>query len=552
MLRETSLRSSSFQKLQERLIKLEKNREIDRLSDGLIYLFLSHRFYVDRLDILESLTDGGNDCGIDAVYIEHRGDQPVIHLMQSKVHESERKAKNPFKFSAVERVKRFLEILSDKDAKLDKLLNSRLIEKVYEIRELQRRDFPEYKIWLLSNGAPCVDHEIEPTIRALRKIDVSIEEFHADEFVEFCINAHSTRTQHKFSARDAGVLELGNSELRSFVGFISAEQLYLLLKDLRDEKKIDYSLFDMNVRGFLGLNNPVNKDIFRTAASHDNLHFSSFNNGISIVGTQCKVNRIGTDNPTVLVKRLSIVNGAQTCSAIFDAMKDYYPDFVNFDKLSILFRIFETDSSNLIARISISTNNQNRISQRDLRANDKEQIRLEKELAKRGIKYLRKRGYVADNTEEDRTLDALRAGQLILSYTHLDPARAKRDSDEIFDDHYHRIFANAKVDDLVEAMEWYELIEEKRRYIQDEIRIRGIARTEHNFVTYGSFHILMLCSILGRNTHKSNRILVIDKAISIIAEELRLTGEPAYYTYFRDRRLTDTLRESANQLSLPL
>jgi len=67
--------------------------------------------------------------------------------------------------------------------------------------------------------------------------------------------------------RDTGVLEFGNSELRSVVGYVSGLQLYKLLSDLRDERKIDYSLFNMNVRGFLGLDSPINREIFRSASS---------------------------------------------------------------------------------------------------------------------------------------------------------------------------------------------------------------------------------------------------------------------------------------------
>lgn len=526
------------------------DRLIEDSSQALVHLFLTHRFYREQFEIEEAFTDGGNDCGVDAIYIDRRGDHPTVHLFQSKVHESERKAENAFKSSAAEKFLKFVEILKDRDCDLSKVVNSRLAQKVLEIRNLQDQDFPNFKLWLLSNGSPCVPHEIKPIEQALRKQDITLEQFHLEEFVEFCLNAHSTRTSHTFFARDAGVLEFGSSELRSFVGYISARQLYDLIKDIRDERKVDYSLFDMNVRGFLGLDNPVNKEIFRTAASSENLHFASFNNGITIVGTQCKIMRTGTDTPKVGVKRLSIVNGAQTCSAIFDAMKDYYPDFKNFDKLSVLFRIFETDNPELIERIAVSTNNQNRINPRDLRANDDAQRRLEKELAEFGITYLRKRGHFFTEQSGDRKLDALRAGQLILSYTHHDPARAKRDSDSIFTDSYQRIFSNASAKDIVEALEWFELIEEKRRFIQDEIRIRGVTRTENTFVTYGVFHILMLCSLIGRGVKKESRLSIIEEAIGIIAEQIKDAGEPAYYSFFRDAKQVERLRDAAKQLSL--
>lgn len=539
-----------FDRLGARVASLVSDKLVDHQNQSLIYLFLSHRFYREQFEIEEAYTDGGNDCGVDAVYIDRRTDQPVVHLFQSKYYDSQRKAKNPFKSSDAEKIVRFLEVLRDRNADLSKVANPKLEQKILEIRDLQDRDFPDFKLWLVSNGQPCVPHDLAPISNALSKHDVTVEQFHLQEFVEFCIDAHSTRTSHVFHARDAGVLEFGTSELRSFVGYVSARQLYDLIKDIRDERKVDYSLFDMNVRGFLGLDNPVNKEIFRTAASSENLHFASLNNGITIVGTQCKVMRTGTDTPKVGVKRMSIVNGAQTCSAVFDAMKDYYPSFERFDRLSILFRIFETDDPELIARIAVSTNNQNRINPRDLRANDDAQRRLERELRERGIVYLRKRGQFGSNAGDGRKLDALRAGQLILSFTHHDPARAKRDSDSIFTESYQKIFASASTDDLVQALEWFDLIEEKRRFIQDEIRIRGAARTENTFVTYGVFHILMLCSLLGRNATGDRRLEIIEEAIGIICDQLKEAGEPAYYTFFRDPKQTERLRNAANQPAL--
>lgn len=546
----TDFDEGGFNKVNERIQVLFDDKRIAKKSQGLVYLFLSHRLYREEFEIAEAFTDGGNDCGIDAVYVDRRGDFPVVHLFQSKVHDSLRKANNAFKTSAAEKALRFFEILKDRKADLSKLANPNLQQKILEIWDLQDREFPEFKLWIVSNGRPCVSHELAPIQTALRTHEVAVEQFHLNEFVEFCIDAHSQRTNHVFYAREAGVIEYGTSELRSFVGYISASQLYNLIKDLRDERKVDYSMFDMNVRGFLGLDNPVNKEIFKTAASSENTHFASFNNGITIVGTQCKVLRTGTEIPKVGVKRMSIVNGAQTCSAIFDAMKDYYPAFEQFERLSVLFRIFETDDPELITRISISTNNQNRINPRDLRANDDAQRRLEAELANLGVTYLRKRGLHQFGQARGRTLDALRAGQLLLSYKHHDPARAKRDSDSIFTDFYQRIFPSASAEELVDALDWFELIEDQRRFIQDEIRIRGPARTENTFVTYGVFHILMLCSLLGKTTERAHRAEVIEEAIKMIAHQLEEAGNPAYYSFFRDPTQTKILREAARQPKL--
>lgn len=424
-------------------------------------------------------------------------------------------------------------------------------QKILEIRDIQNKDFPIFKIWLISNGMPCVQHEIEPLIQKYKSEEISVEEFHLADFIEFCINTHSCRSEHVFRVREAGVLESGDTELYSVVGYISARELYNVLKDLRSERKMDYSLFDRNVRSFLGTDSSINKEIYRSASSPQNAHFSSLNNGITIVGTHVKVMK--TSEPCKIgVKKMSIVNGAQTCSAIFDCMKDTYPDFSKFDNLSVLFRLFKTDDPETIEKIAISTNSQNRIQPRDLKANDNYQIKLEAELAKKGICYVRKRGGFdqGDKGEDQKKLDALKAGQLILSYVHHDPANAKRQSDLIFSDWYNKIFAGADVFKLVRAFELYNRIEEYQKFISDEVRIRGISRTENTFVTYGGFHVLTLCSKLEEvHPHKTDDKL-IQNALDIIAECLVEAGQPAYYTFFRDNKMTDKMIEKCYQLDL--
>ncbi|MEO1453046.1 MAG: AIPR family protein [Pseudomonadota bacterium] len=273
------------------------------------------------------------------------------------------------------------------------------------------------------------------------------------------------------------------------------------------------------------------------------------NNGITIVGSSLRVNRTA-DRPKVGIKQLSIVNGAQTCHSIFEAMKDYYPSFEIFRDLSVLFRIFETDDPKLISDIAISTNNQNRISPRDLRANDQIQVRLEAELKEYGLTYRRKRQlavYDDHPSADNADMDALRAGQIILSYVHFDPARAKRDSDSIFTDFYGKIFGRVDVPRLVEGYRWLQVIEERKKFIEDEVRIRGARRTENTFVTYGVFHILMMCGILRPKASDEEQAVVIDEAIKIISGHLIDVGEPAYYQYFRDSSYARELINRANQ-----
>ena len=543
----------NFEKLERRIAQLLETRQVADRSFALIYLLLRHRFLVERTTVDECITDGANDCGIDAVYIDHSGDDPVVHLVQSKVFESSERAAKAFPANALEKVVRFLEILQDRRLPLEKVASPRLEQKILEIRELVDYQFPSFRVWLVSNGLHATPHELAPLAGNLERRSVLVEEFHLDDIVEFCIETHSRKTNHTFFARDVGVLEANTPELKSIIGYISAGELFRLLGDLRDQNKIDYSIFDMNVRGFLGMGGSINREIFKSATSSTNERFLALNNGITIIGSQCRVSRTGTDAPRIGIKRMSIVNGAQTCSAIFDALRQYPDNNDKFARLSVLFRVFETENPDLISAISVSTNNQNRINPRDLKANDELQRNLEAKLAKRDIVYHRRRGAFSDeeqiggNNTELRELDSLRAGQIILSYLHLDPVKAKRDSDHIFSELYSKVFNNVDVERLIEGLNWLELIEARREFIADEVRIRGSYRVDDAFIPYGMYHILMLCALLGRGAPDQNAEQIIDEALDRIRRLLQSTGSPAYYSFFRDPRIAEQLRNEISQ-----
>lgn len=139
----------NFDRLNSRIETLLADGVIERRSQAIVHLMLTHRFYCEPFEIREAFTDGGNDLGVDAVYIDRRGDEPTVHIFQSKVHESVRKASNPFPCSALEKAVRFFTILKNNRAELKKLANPNLEQKILEIREAIRVDWPNFKLWLV-------------------------------------------------------------------------------------------------------------------------------------------------------------------------------------------------------------------------------------------------------------------------------------------------------------------------------------------------------------------------------------------------------------------
>lgn len=79
------------------------------------------------------------------------------------------------------------------------------------------------------------------------------------------------------------------------------------------------------------------------------------------------------DDPKVKIENMQIVNGCQTATSLANALKDglLQPD------TKVMLRIYETKDLELVDKIVLTTNNQNKITGRNLRANDKTQLDLE-------------------------------------------------------------------------------------------------------------------------------------------------------------------------------
>lgn len=529
-----------FHLLKQRQESILQQERISNICESLIFLFLCHKFAAEDDAIQEAMTDGGNDLGIDAVYIDYRPPEPAIHIVQSKQYNSEPKSRNPFKVSGLDKMTKFFDVLKNRDLALDKIANFKLAEKIREIRDLMDQDyFPDFHIWLMSNGAPPIDHEIETTKQRLENDNVKVRDFHLTDFVNLCISKRNLQEVRVFSAREDGILKIDKFGLRGAMGLISAQELYKLTRMRSDPAKIDTSVFDLNVRGFLGFNGEINRDIYKTATSSKNKFFWALNNGITLVATDGKI-QTQSDQPKIQTKNLSIVNGAQTCAALFDAAAHYDFDFTIFKELSIPFRLYFTNDPSLIEQISISTNSQNRVNRRDLKANDEKQKDIAKAMKALGVTYVRKRGAVIEG-DADKVLDAMRAGQIILSYQLREPDKSKRESDHIFGRSYHKIFNAFDPTKMVRGMVLYNRILDSRERIHDETKVTGQFRIEDRFVTYGSYHILALCGILEEQYPD-----LTDETLMKIAQQLIVglhekKGHPALYKFFRDKDVSDEL-----------
>jgi len=162
----------------------------------------------------------------------------------------------------------------------------------------------------------------------------------------------------------------------------------------RIAKKYKESLFNWNIRKYLGKKGEVNKSILKTI-DNDPEDFYYYNNGISAL---CEEYLFSEQTKTLSIRKMQVVNGAQTIGALQISSPEKLKDVFVLVKLTQV-KHFSRETG--VAAELIRTNNtQNKLSIPDFRSNDKIQIWLEhkfREAKSRGdflqVDYGRKKPY---------------------------------------------------------------------------------------------------------------------------------------------------------------
>ncbi|SFC82429.1 AIPR protein [Streptomyces aidingensis] len=194
-------------------------------------------------------------------------------------------------------------------------------------------------------------------------------------------------------------------------------------------------LYGENVRSSLGLTR-INRGIKQTLLKEPE-NFWYFNNGITVLCDEIKPEWLGRRHPNEPVrlhlKGVSVVNGAQTVTAIHDALREN-PDTVMDADVTV--RVFSLGDrrADYAPRITETTNTQNDVSERDFIALDPTQALIQEEfrlfLDKR---YVFKRGE-ADPSPDTGCSVVQAATALACAYRSPElAARAKTDTDLLWE-----------------------------------------------------------------------------------------------------------------------
>lgn len=306
------------------------------------------------------------------------------------------------------------------------------------------------------------------------------------------------------------------SKLNGYISIINGADIAELVK------KHQSSIFEANIRDYYKRNDLNAKIIETSSDDEESKFFWSFNNGITM--TCSKVEEM--PNNKYKLYNLQVVNGCQTSNAIYQALKNKErvselkkkmsegvelhdkekEELITKEKFqlkgntSLLVKIIETKSEDLIFRITETTNSQTPIKVFSLKANDDIQKNIEKYLESNGISYERRinslRNKGKKNIYSIQKLFQLYTAQIIIK-----PSQVKTRPQSMFVSTYDNVFpaSNVKVMNyvlyLIPIKVDLALNKAIREFQKNNLDIDNYRKT---LMSYGKLHLscFILSSIL--------------------------------------------------------
>ncbi len=486
-----------------------------RKSNAFCALCVAALLELDDAKAVDCLTDGGEDGGVDAIYVgETVHDTFTVWLFQSKYHRSLDGTK-AFPAGELPKIIQTVRTIFDPEKSL---MGMRDIAHAVEEARSRIRDgaIPQVQVVMCSNGVRWQrdgDARIEQAAFDARQ--VQWEFVNHRRLVELKTPREINTTLFFAGAAASEALSFRNV----FIGRITVDQIAGLMDEYGD------LLLERNIRRFLGQSNRVNQDMIATLqdpALRPNFYF--YNNGITMVCRQFRHSDLQARNFPVQVKNLQIINGGQTCKTIQRALRARPDD--DYSQAHVLVRLYALDEGDqqIVDRITYATNSQTPIEMQDLRANDETQRRLMLDVKALGYTYEPKRGGARRMAG---AIGSAEAAEAIMAVWRLRPHVARTAGMKLFDQYYSQVFTPTLTGaELVAAVTIFRDVETRRRE-------RAYPAWAELFMPYASHHLaLMICKKLlaGRGT-----TWALDHSGFVeVLESWRANAQPIYEAVVED------------------
>ena len=433
------------------------------------FLLLGVSAYLD-IDISEAytfITDGSNDGGFDAAYIEETTDTQInVILFQSKYVRDLSKDSN-FPANAIEKAVHSVNTVLDPSVATTLTeFSQRIVDEIHSF--VLDGKIPYVTFVMINNGMRWNEGAQSIIDNAFGgQEQVRFEHFSHDAILGYIQRVKPINTQIKLS----GVAIQENfNYMRVIVGKINISEINTLMEENGDK------LLERNIRKYLG-RNEINDNISATLEGDKSANFFFYNNGITMICDKFAYNALQEKDWIVKVDGLQIINGGQTCKTIFQTLKEK-PD-ISTEDVYVLVRIYEiSNDENIVSEITYATNHQNPVDLRDLKSNDEYQKLLEKGIKDLGYDYKRKR----EGGSSAGMIPVTVAAEAVFSVWRKMPHLARYKKSELFGDYYEHIFKDLNAAQLILAVLIFRASDNNRKKISSNEDFEYVKSYSNHFI----------------------------------------------------------------------
>ena len=513
-------------------IKEQHNHVND--SVAFIQLFLQMEFGIDDSEAMDSITDGGKDNGIDAIFIDESKEQKIVHFFQFKFPNSVDTISNGYTHEESVKLISGTKTFLTKSELETNAWNLRLIDKHKDVRELE--DY-KVKLWIVRYNTQTIDHEhcFKDAKEEIQRITFNDTDYKICDarYISKLYEDSYEKNYPTINLKVNSVVQNFESDnFKSFSFVSSIGQLYEAVSSIRN------TVFDGNVRYYNSKTN-VTSDIRETLKIEPE-NFILYNNGITIISPKAKFNSM---NQQFTIESGSIINGAQTVGAILDVLDEVksIPEKIEvYNSSPILVRIIEIEGrQDKLNKIVYTLNTQTKMFNSYSVSNDTRLKELQKQISEQTEYFLEIKYNEFSHLKELGKIDKLQKNKIdteklfqyyVGYYNILDKAHlAKASKSELIkdDEIVKNVLDNITVDSFMKAFQVYKYIESIRKkfqkYNNDEqnteiLRFLSITSSnihKYQFILTGDFLILFATQIIIEKEGLSDDAAVV-KAIKFI------------------------------------
>jgi hypothetical protein len=201
-------------------------------------LVLETIFAVPRDEVLEHITDGGEDRGIDFILIDHRNRRINISTCKTVTHH--RSMKKNFPGEEIDKIISFVDdLLTGRDDLLN-TCNGKLCAKVREIWDIFDNETYAIAVHLFSNQTTLTREARDRLAIALERHDIALYEYGLFELSHGVVKATKPRFQKKLSPATEAALTARENGRRAIVTTVTLNDLaaFLTEEDTFDQRLI--------------------------------------------------------------------------------------------------------------------------------------------------------------------------------------------------------------------------------------------------------------------------------------------------------------------------